>query len=70
MGSLTANNVYLKFATTIGANDTDGKIVSAEIRILGTGSAKERDSQWHEKWLTAASWEIFIFRHWEEKDKA
>jgi len=54
--------VDLTFTTKTGAKEIDEQIVNAKQRVGGVGLAKEKDPGRHKMWLTAASWEIFIFR--------
>lgn len=58
----TNTNVDLTFTTKTGAKEIDEQIVNAKQRVGGIGLAKEKDPGRHKMWLTAASWEIFIFR--------
>lgn len=56
----TANNVYLKFTTKIGAKEIDGKMNNTEMKVVGFAEEKrkkteKRDPWRHKQWLTAAS---------------
>lgn len=57
----TANNVYLKFMTKIGAKEIDGKMNNTEMKVVGFAEEKrkkkteKRDPWRHKQWLTAAS---------------
>ena len=38
-----ANNVDLRFTTNVGAKEIDGKIINAEMRVVGFAKEEKRD---------------------------